>query len=225
MLSTFSLRKVLRRPLAAIALNAVLAGCNTAQPNAYRALTSAGELASHPGDPNGHMPYRYARQVDWSRYRSAVLDPVVIYQGSDNQFGGMAEADKAKLAAFMTADFSEALSRRFVMTKRPGAGTVRVRLTLAGASKTVPIVATLSRFDMAGVVYNGAQAVRDRPGFLTGAVVYAVEIFDATTGELLLAYVAKQYPKAYDIKASMGDLTAAEVGIQRGAEELLKQVR
>ena len=62
-------------------------------------------------------------------------------------------------------------------------------------------------------------------GSLTGSVVYAVEIFDAPTSRLLGAFVTKQYPPPYDIKASVGPLAAAEAGMDKGAEALIAQLR
>jgi Protein of unknown function (DUF3313) len=53
---------------------------------------------------------------------------------------------------------------------------------------------------------------------MTGSVVYGVEIFDASSSRLFGAYVTKQYPSAYDIKASVGALAAATAGIDKGAE-------
>ena len=60
---------------------------------------------------------------------------------------------------------------------------------------------------------------------MTGSVIYAVEIFDAANGRLLSAFVSKQYPSPYNIQASVGALSAAEAGIDAGADALLAQLR
>ncbi|MEH2469936.1 hypothetical protein V1281_000817 [Nitrobacteraceae bacterium AZCC 2161] len=60
---------------------------------------------------------------------------------------------------------------------------------------------------------------------MTGSVIYAVEIFDAATSRLLSAFVSKQYPNPYNIKASVGPLAAAEVGIDKGADALMAHMR
>ena len=69
------------------------------------------------------------------------------------------------------------------------------------------------------------MTARDGEGSLTGSVVYAVEIFDAATSRLLSAFVTKQYPSPYDVKASVERLTAAEAGIDKGAEALMAQLQ
>lgn len=60
---------------------------------------------------------------------------------------------------------------------------------------------------------------------LSGYVNYAVEIYDSSTNKLLHAYVAKQYPNAMNISATIGSLSAAEVGIDKGAQELAEIVK
>jgi hypothetical protein len=112
-----------------------------------------------------------------------------------------------------------------MLTNARGPNTLRVRLTLTGAVANTPVLGTLSRFDMAGAVYNGVQTARDGEGTLTGSVIYAVEVFDAANSRLLSAFVTKQYPSPYNIKASVGSLAAAEAGIDKGSEALVAQLR
>jgi hypothetical protein len=81
------------------------------------------------------------------------------------------------------------------------------------------------RFDLAGGPYNAVQAARGKEGAFTGSVSYAVEIFDSTTEELLMAYVSKQYPNAWNLGATFGRMNAANVGLEKGAEDLLAQLR
>lgn len=211
--------------LAALALCGALAGCASMTPVAYSDVASSSVLVPNTSDTSGHVPYRYATQVDWRAYNKVILEPVVIYRGADQQFGDMSEPDKASLARYMQAHFAEKLRNRFSLVSQRGPNTLRVRLTLTGAVANTPVLGTLSRFDLAGAVYNGVQAARDGEGTMTGSVVYAVEVFDAANSRLLNAFVGKQYPNAYDIKASVGALAAAETGIDKGAEALVAQLR
>ena len=82
------------------------------------------------------------------------------------------------------------------------------------------MLGALSRFDLAGGVDNGVQAVRGGEGALTGSVIDAVEIYDALTRRLLSASISKPYPNPYDLGASMGSLAAARAGLHRGAAAL-----
>jgi hypothetical protein len=218
-------RRTILEILAILALCIILAGCASVAPVPYSEVASSSYLAPNPSDASGRIPYRYATTVDWRAYNKAIIEPVVIYRGPDQQFGDMSEADKASLASYMQTRFAERLSSRFTLANNRAPNTLRVRLTLTGATTNTPVLGTLSRFDMAGAVYNGVQAARDGEGSLTGSVIYAVEIFDAATSRLLSAFVSKQYPSPYNIKASVGALAAAEAGIDKGAESLMAQLR
>ena len=100
-----------------------------------------------------------------------------------------------------------------------------MKLTLTGAATNTPVLATLSRFDLAGGLYNGVQAVRGGEGMLTGSVTYVTEVYDASTNRLLSAFVTKQYPNALNIGASMGSLAAAKVGIEKGGDALVAYLK
>ncbi|MCK9914037.1 DUF3313 domain-containing protein [Microbacteriaceae bacterium K1510] len=171
------------------------------------------------------MPYRYATQVDWPAYNKVLFEPVAIYRGADHQFGDMTDQEKASLAAYMQTRFINKLRNRFTLVNTRGPNTLRVRVTLTGAVANTPVLGTFTRVDVAGAVYNGVQSLRDGEGSMTGSVIYAVEIFDASTSRLLTAFVTKQYPKPYNIEASVGRLAAAEAGIDRGADALIEQFR
>jgi hypothetical protein len=204
---------------------AALVGCTTVKPVAYSGIESSSYLKPDPQDETGRVPYRFSTQVDWRQYRRLIIDPVVVYRGADNQFGDMTDADKASLASYMQTKFAEKLGARFELANNPGPDTLRVKLTLTGAATTTPVIGTLSRFDIAGGLYNGVQAARGKEGALTGSVIYAVEIHDASTNRLLSAYVTKQYPNPYNIGASVGKLNASKTGIEKGADALVAQLK
>jgi len=195
-----------------LALCEIVSGCASVAPVAYSEVASSAYLAPNPSDASGRVPYRYAAPVEWRLYDKVTLDPVVVYRGHDNQFGEMSERDKAALAAYMRTRFQETLSTRFTVTNSRAPNTLRVRLTLTGAVANTPVLGTLSRFDLAGAVYNGVQTAR-------------VEVFDAPSGRLLSAFVSKQYPTPYDIQASVGSLAAAQAGLDKGADALVAQFR
>jgi len=210
--------------LSLVATSIVASGCGTADPVAYSGIASSAQLAPNPKDETGHIPFRYATPVDWRSYNRMIIDPIVIYRGPDAQFDGMSEEDKAELAHAMTVAFVEKLKTRFTLTDNPAPGTLRLRLTLTGASTSTPVLSTLSRAMGFGVVH-GVQALRGSEGALTGSVLYAVEIYDAPTNRLLDAFVSKQYPGAMNVGATFGSLAAAETGLEKGADALLAQLK
>ncbi|KAF2990141.1 DUF3313 domain-containing protein [Methylocystis sp. MJC1] len=199
------------------------AACSSVEPIAYSGIASFAHMQPNRRNDAKRIPFRYATATDWKAYDRLTIDPVAIYRGADHQFADMSETDKVALADHMQRQFSEKLKSRFRLTEKAGPNTLRLRLTLTGAVKSTPVLSTLSRFDLAGGVYNGVQTVRGGEGLLTGSVIYAVEIRDSDN-RLLTAFVTKQYPSPLNIPASVGSLSAAQAGIEKGAEALLEQL-
>ena len=212
------------RRLAALLLCGGLAACASPDPVPYTGLASSAYLRPNRHDDTGRIPYSYTAAVNWGAYSKVIVEPVSVYQGRDQQFDDLSETDKTVLANHMQREFTRQLQSRFMPANGNLANTLRIRLTLTGAAENTPVLGTLSRFDLAGGLYNGVQAVRGREGTMTGSVIYAVEIYDAASMQLLGAFIAKQYPGVYDLGAGMGALAAAKAGIDKGARELVAQL-
>jgi hypothetical protein len=213
------------RRLTLLVACAALGGCASTRPLPYAGLASASQLRAEPDDQSGHMPYQLNTHTDWRRYTAAIMDPVIVYDGTDNQFEDVNAQDKAALAAYMNDAFTARLAKRFTLVDRPAPNALRVKLTLTGAKTSTPFLSTASRFDLVGAPYNLVQTVRGKEGAFTGSVSYAVEIFDASSNALLDGYVAKQYPSPYNLKASLGSLDASKAGLRDGADELAARLR
>jgi len=203
----------------------MLTACSTTKPVAYSGIASAPLLTHNLNDESGRVPYSYTPVVDWEKYHAVILEPVVVYRGSDQQFGELSEVDKNTLAQYMQSQFSEKLATRFTLSNTVTPATLRVRITLTGAVTNTPVLGTLSRFDLAGGIYNGVQTARDREGTLTGSVIYCVEVFRAQDNRLLNAFITKQYPSPWNLSASMGALAASKAGIEKGAQALVAQLQ
>lgn len=203
-----------------LTLSVVLTGCASNPPVRYAGIDSAAKMTANQGDDANRIPFKYATAVDWSKYRSIIIEPVTIYQGKDGQFNDMPASDRQRLASYMQEKFTEALSPRFRNVTTVSPDTLRLKLTLTGADTTTQVVGTFTKFDLAGGPYNIVQSIRGGEGMFSGDVNYVVEIYDASSNNLLHAYTAKQYPNAMNISATFGSLSAAEVGIDKGAEQL-----
>lgn len=197
-----------------------LAGCTGTQPLPYPGPLSSAQLQPDATDIAGQMLYSHSERIDWRAYSNILIEPIEIYRGSDSQFEDVTEEDREALAQYMDARFSDRLNARFSLVTRTGPDTLRLKLTLTGATASTPMIGTFTRFDLAGGPYNLVQALRGKEGLFTGSVTYAVEIFDASTDRLLMAYVARQYPNAWNIKATFGKLDASRAGIDKAADDL-----
>nr|WP_315397070.1 DUF3313 domain-containing protein [uncultured Duganella sp.] len=208
-----------------LAICLAAAGCATTQPVPYGGLASSSQLRPNLNDQSGRIPYNYATQAKLRDYQNIIVDPVVVYRGQDSQFEDVTEADKAALAAYMQNEFETRLRGRFNLTRQVGENTLRLKLTLTGAKSSTRFLSTASRFDLAGGPYNAVQAIRGKEGAFTGSVMYAVELYDASTNMLVNAYVTKQYPGPYNLGASLGLMDASRAGVRSGADALLAQLR
>ncbi len=206
--------------LATVACCIALTACAGTRPIPYSGIASSSRLSPSAHDGTGRIPYEFKSGTDLSAFSRFSLDPVAIYRGSDNQFEDISEEDKTELAKYMKARFAEKLAGLSERGARSSPESLRIRLTLTGARENTPVLSTLSRFDLLGGPYNAVQAVRGKEGALTGSVSFAVEIYAASTNELLAAYVSKQYPNAWNLGAGMGALSASRTGIDKGADEL-----
>jgi hypothetical protein len=207
--------------VATVAACAALTACASTQPVPYSGIASSGQMRASAHDDTGHIPYEYKSAANLRTYTKYTLDPVVVYGGADSQFEDISEQDKNELARYMEVTFSEKLA---ALSRNGGdarAQALRIKLTLTGAKENTPVLGTLSRFDLLGGPYNAVQAARGKEGALTGSVSFAVEIYAASTNELLAAYVSKQYPNAWNLGASIGAMSASKTGIDKGADELV----
>ncbi|RSB25670.1 DUF3313 domain-containing protein [Enterobacter cloacae] len=212
----------------AFILTAVIAaaGCSSTSPVKYSGIQATSRMTPNTADDSDRIPFRYATPVDWNKYRSITIDPVEIYGGSDAQFNDLSDQDRRNLADYMQKKFADVLREKFTVNTSGGnAPSLRLKLTLTGADTTPQVVGTFTKFDLAGGPYNIVQSIRGGRGLMSGYVNYAVEVTDAATGELLLAYVAEQYPNAMNVGATFGSMSAAETGIDKGAEQLLEKLR
>lgn len=142
-------------------------------------------------------------QLDLAKYRSVVVEPTIVYAGPDAQFDGVGLADRAKYADIMTETLRSELAKSIRPSGIPAAQTLKLRVTLLGATTTKGGLATATRATTFGFALSALKSVRGKPGSLTGSLLYAVEVVDGATGEVLVAAVRRRNPDALDIPATL----------------------
>lgn len=212
--------RALRRTAAAALLIGVLtvAGCASSTPVAYQQLPSA-SLLSPVKDSEKPFQYRSAT-ADFRRYSKLVIDPVTIYNGADAQFGSVSQEDRQIVADYMGREFITTLGERYRIVAAPEPGAARLHLTLTGLETSRPVLSTITHVMPAALAINGLRQAAGGNGTFFGSVSYAAQLSDASTGELLRAYVTKQTPDALDVTAGFGTLEAAKTGVRVGARHL-----
>jgi hypothetical protein len=208
-----------RSALSALLIGSLtVAGCASTPPVAYHDLAS-GSLLRPVKSHDEPFQYRSAT-APLLRYSTLVIDPVTIYGGSDAQFGSVSQKDRRVVADYMRQQFVEVLGKQYRIVTAPAPGAARLHVTLTGLETSTPVLSTVSHVLPIGLVANGVSEAAGGKGTFYGSVSYATELYDASTGKLLCAYVTKQAPGALNVSASVGTLDAARAGVRIGARQL-----
>lgn len=155
-------------------------------------------------DASHEESWTYAQPSErFLNYRSVIVDPTIIYRGPDAQFEGIDQADLSKFSEIFTQDLRRELAEA-VATKESSQGrALRLRVTLLGIKKTTGGLATATRVTPLGLASSAVKSALGKSGTFTGSVLYAVELFDSSTNELLLAAIRRRAPDPLDVPATL----------------------
>jgi len=185
---------------AIVLLTAVPAGAQT-RDHAPVSLQSARKMAQ---DKPGTESWTYAQpRTVFQKYRTLIIDPTVVYQGPDSQFEGIEPADRARYAQMITQELRTEMAKSFPTPARAQADTLRLRVTLLGGEKTKGGIATATRVTPLGFATSALKSALGKSGSFTGSLLYAVELYDARSNDLLLAAVRRRTPDPLDVPATL----------------------
>jgi len=155
-------------------------------------------------DKAGSESWTYVNpSVNFTTYRNVIVDPTTVYTGPDAQFDNISQEDRTQYAGIMTAELRSEIGKAIpAPTGAPGADTLRLRVVLLGAQKTVGGVATATRATPIGLGLNAFKALTGKKGTLTGSLLFAVEGYNGKSGELLFTAVRRRTPDPLDIPAT-----------------------
>jgi hypothetical protein len=189
--------------LGAIAVSIMFAAQASSQTrdHAPTALKSSHKMTQ---DSPGTESWTYAQPISvFQKYRTVMVDETTVYQGPDAQFEGIDYADRAKYAAMITQELRSEIAKTFPSPAKPQADTLRLHVTVLGGQRTEGGLATATRVTPLGFATSALKSVMGKKGSLTGSLLYAVELYDARTNELLLAAVRRRTPDPLDIPATL----------------------
>lgn len=187
------------------------------QDHAPQALASAQEL-----EHDKKESWTYIKpDLHLARYTAVQVQPTVVYRGTDAQFEDIPQEDRTMFAQLMTDALREELAKSFRLVQAPAANTMRLRMTLVGAKKTTGGVGTVSSVMPLGLVTNVVKSATGKKGTFSGSVLFAIEIFDSRSGDLLAAVVRREAPDALDIKATVSTTDT----VKAVADNIAKKLR
>jgi hypothetical protein len=160
----------------------------------------------------------------FATYRTVIVEPTVVYQGSDAQFDGIDPGDRAKYAAIITEALRSEIGKSFPAPPKPQADTLRLRVTLIGANKTKGGIATATRVTPLGFASSALKSAMGKTGSFTGSLLYAVELYDAKTNELLLGAVRRRTPDPLDVPATLSTADTVKAVAREFADSARKRL-
>ena len=179
-------------------------------------------------DKAGTESWTYSQPTSvFTKYRTVIVDPTTVYQGPDAQFEGVDPAERSQYAATITDELRRELAKTFPAPARPQADTMRLKVTILGATKTKGGLATATRVTPMGFGLSALKSALGKGGSLTGSILYAVELYDASTNQLLLAAVRRRTPDPLDVPATLSQgetVKAVAREFADGARKRLEQL-
>lgn len=198
-------------------LGLLLAAC-ASKPTAPDVINVNGLIPIQETSLPNVRAYR-APDFDRSRYHALLIEPATVYAGSDADFGGVAPADRERIAAMLTSEFKRVLGdEQFQLAAQPGPGVARIDLTLIGIDQSKPLLSTALRLTPAGLVMSAARGVQSKSAPFTGAINVAGVAYDSQGGRVLAAAQALVSPSAVNLTSGLTRLRAAELSTTRAAE-------
>lgn len=186
------------------------------------ALNSTDELVQ---DKQGSESWTYFKpKLDLSIYRHVIVEPATVYTGPDAQFDGIEKADRAKIAEIFSTALANELAGSFPAPAKAGPDTLRLRITILGATKTKGGVATATRLTTFGLATSAVKSVAGKPGTMTGSVLFALEAYDGQSGELVAAGVRRRSPDALDIPATLSTTDTVKAVARDFADNIRKRL-
>lgn len=210
-------------PLAALLIAAPLNA--QTKDHAPTALPSSAKMSQDKPDSES---WTYAQPISvFTKYRTVIVDNAGVYQGPDAQFDGIDPTDRTKYADIITQELRSEIAKTFPTPAQPQADTLRLKVTILGATKTKGGLATATRVTPLGFATSAVKSAVGKKGSFTGSVLYAVELYDARTNELLLAAVRRRTPDPLDVPATLSTTDTVKAVAREfadGARKRLEQL-
>jgi hypothetical protein len=150
--------------------------------------------ALQPGGPGQAALVYFNPGVNMASYRRILLEPVAIWSPPDSQLSGVSAEQKRAVANTFYSDLYNAMSSSCEMTKRPTAGTLRIKVALVDAkipNSAVNTVATYAPY-ASGAYSVASVAFNKGVGYFAGTATVEGYATDARTGTLAWEVVDKR---------------------------------
>jgi hypothetical protein len=138
------------------------------------------------------------QQVEWSEkatYDKILLDPVMIWRGTDSKVRGLDQKNAQVIADAFYAILYQELAKDYQMVTEPGPRTFRLQAALTDAEPSLPVLDIISSvpapFNVAFVASTIKTLATGKPLF-KGAASIEGKLMDGVSGEVLAAAVDRR---------------------------------
>lgn len=164
--------------------------------------------------------------IDAARYTKFILEPVVVYDKEDNDFGSIDPIERQMMADFIKEEFIRAFAgSRFPIVTAPGPDVLKTRFTLIGLTRSSPVVQGVNYVMFpVGTGVQVTKGILGQSGTFMGNAIVAVEFNDSQNNEVVAALVTRLTANALNFKAAFsGEYGAAKSGIADFMEMLRRK--
>jgi hypothetical protein len=148
-----------------------------------------------PGGPGEVMLVYRNPDADWASYDKVLLEPVTLWRSGQKSFDAVPENDLLRLATDLEGAVRRRLGAGYQLVEAPGPGVMRIRLAVAEARPSDPVLDVLSARASEEITRGQGPLDAEMKRFIASSAIEG-EIRDARTDQLLAAGVDRRRPGA-----------------------------
>jgi len=131
-------------------------------------------------------------KADFSKYRKIILDPVTVWRGSKSGLAKMDLKDVQKLVDYLHSKVKRELEKDFTLVDRPGGDTMRIRIAITDADKSMVVMDTISNVVPIGLGVSILKDIATGKPAAVGEASIEAEALDSLSNERLGAFVDRR---------------------------------
>lgn len=139
------------------------------------------------------------KDVDFTKYKKAFVDKVVIYLTPELQSRGIQPDVMKELADAFEKELAMEINSSLPMVDQAGPDTLRVRVAITDIEPSDPVLNTVGAILPVGWVISAASKATTGAAANVGKASIEMEVLDSVTGKILGAAVDTKVGAKYDI--------------------------
>jgi len=168
-------------------------------------------------------------KTDWNQYNKIYIEPITVWQTAGSPLADVDKEEVDNLATFFYNALRDELAKDYTVVNAPGPNTLKIRLALTEAEKSVVALDIVSTVVPVGLGVSYAKDLATGTHAFVGKMAAEMEMRDAQTDELVAAAVAARVGEklVFDKEqlGKWGDVKDASLQWAQRLRERLAQAR